>query len=167
MRFNFSLVFLFLFYCHVVQNANMVLELVIIYNSDCDPYSFVFVLVQFYLWFLFFKFSWASSSMEIINQNLDHLTNPSNPYYLNPNENPAMVLVPSLLTEKLSWVGKIYLCKHRLDQRVNCSLLKEVFLLHLLEILCMKHGIVAIKWWFLVFVVRWQFLLLNMFSRWI
>jgi len=40
--------------------------------------------------------------MEIINQNLDHLTNPSNPYYLNPNENPAMVLVPSLLTEKLS-----------------------------------------------------------------
>nr|KYP59198.1 hypothetical protein KK1_014630 [Cajanus cajan] len=38
--------------------------------------------------------------MAITNQNRDHLTNPSNPYYLNTNENPAMVLVPSLLTKK-------------------------------------------------------------------
>jgi len=33
------------------------------------------------------------------SQTLNHLTNPSNPYYLSINENPAMVIVPSLLTE--------------------------------------------------------------------
>jgi len=32
-------------------------------------------------------------------QILDYTTNPSNPYYLSSNENPTMVLVPSLLTE--------------------------------------------------------------------
>nr|XP_007137723.1 hypothetical protein PHAVU_009G150400g [Phaseolus vulgaris]ESW09717.1 hypothetical protein PHAVU_009G150400g [Phaseolus vulgaris] len=33
------------------------------------------------------------------SQTLDHLTNPSNPYYLSTNENSTMVLVPSLLTK--------------------------------------------------------------------
>lgn len=32
------------------------------------------------------------------NQPLDHLTNPSNPYFLHPNKNHALVIISSLLS---------------------------------------------------------------------
>lgn len=43
-----------------------------------------------------------SSSDDQLDPNsvYDHLVNPSNPLFLHPNENPTLVLVPNLLTEK-------------------------------------------------------------------
>ncbi|XP_021631768.1 uncharacterized protein LOC110629163 [Manihot esculenta] len=42
----------------------------------------------------------ANQLVVAVNQVNDYLQNPSNPYYLHPNENPSLVLVSTLLNEK-------------------------------------------------------------------